>query len=158
MAADAGRRRRLPRRARDALCVQEPADRDALRAALRRDARIAGRCLRGACPLEAVSVLPPAAPPGKRCLVAYATRERQYLWSVELSPEASILDALIAARAAAGPSLDIPWDSAAVGIFGERRARADPCADGDRIELYRALRGDPREQRRQRVARERRGC
>ncbi|TLZ35774.1 MAG: RnfH family protein [Gammaproteobacteria bacterium] len=148
----------MPRRARDALCVQEPADRDALRAALRRDARIAGRCLRGACPLEAVSVLPPAAPPGKRCLVAYATRERQYLWSVELSPGASILDALSAARAAAGPSLDIPWDSAAVGIFGERRARADPCADGDRIELYRALRGDPREQRRQRVARERRGC
>ena len=104
-----------------------------------------------------MSALPPAAPPGKRCLVAYATRVRQYLWSVELSPEASILDALIAARAAAGPSLDIPWDSAAVGIFGERRARADPCADGDRIELYRALRGDPREQRRQRVARERRG-
>jgi uncharacterized protein len=104
-----------------------------------------------------VSAVPPAAPPLKRCLVAYATRERQYLWSVELPREACIADALLAARAAAGPSLDIPWDSAAVGVFGERRARTDPFADGDRIELYRPLRGDPRERRRQRVQRERRG-
>jgi uncharacterized protein len=104
-----------------------------------------------------VSAVPPAAPPRKRCIVAYATRERQYLWSVELPCQASIADALSAARAAAGPSLDIPWDRAAVGIFGERRARTDPFADGDRIELYRPLRGDPRERRRQRVQRERRG-
>ncbi len=99
---------------------------------------------------------PPPAPPAKRCTVAYATRERQYLWSVELPLEASIADALAAARAAAGPSSHIPWDSAAVGIFGEPRARTDGYADGDRIELYRPLRGDPRERRRQRVQRERR--
>ncbi len=99
-------------------------------------------------------------PPGaarKRCIVAYATRERQYLWRVELPLEASIADALAAARAAAAPSLDIPWESAPVGIFGEERVRTDGCADGDRIELYRPLRGDPRERRRQRVQRERRG-
>lgn len=98
-------------------------------------------------------------PPGaacKRCIVAFATRERQYLWSVELPIEASIADAVAAARAAAGPSVDIPWESAAVGIFGERRVRSDGCADGDRIELYRPLRSDPRERRRQRVQRERR--
>lgn len=93
---------------------------------------------------------------GKRCRVAYATRERQYLWSVQLPPSASIADALLAARAIAGAE-DIPWDSAAVGIFGEPRARSDPCADGDRIELYRPLRRDPRERRRERVQRERRG-
>ena len=104
-----------------------------------------------------MSVTPsPATPSDKRCTVAYATRERQYLWSVELPLEASIADALAAARAAAGPAADIPWDSAAVGIFGERRSRTDVFADGDRIELYRPLRGDPRERRRQRVQRERR--
>jgi hypothetical protein len=103
-----------------------------------------------------VSPLPPGAT-RKRCIVAYATRERAYLWSVDLPPGASIAEALAAARAAAGPSVEIPWDSAAIGIFGERRARTDRCADGDRIELYRPLRGDPRERRRQRVQHERRG-
>ncbi len=97
---------------------------------------------------------PPA--PGKRCVVAYATRTRQYLWSVELPSEASIADALAAARAAADPAAAIPWDSAPVGILGEPRARTDVCADGDRIELYRPLRRDPRERRRERVQRERR--
>jgi putative ubiquitin-RnfH superfamily antitoxin RatB of RatAB toxin-antitoxin module len=97
----------------------------------------------------------PAAP-GKRCVVAYATRSRQYLWSVELPLDASIADALAAARAAADPAAAIPWDSAPVGIFGEPRARTDRCADGDRIELYRPLRRDPRERRRERVQRERR--
>ena len=97
---------------------------------------------------------PPA--PGKRCVVAYATRTRQYLWSVELPLQASIGDALAAARAAADPAAPVPWDSAGVGIFGEPRARTDSCADGDRIELYRPLRRDPRERRRERVQRERR--
>lgn len=100
------------------------------------------------------------APPGrdsrrKRCTVAFATPERQYLFRVELPLEASIADALAAARAAAGPAADIPWDSAPVGIFGEPRARSALCADGDRIELYRPLRADPRERRRRRVQRER---
>jgi putative ubiquitin-RnfH superfamily antitoxin RatB of RatAB toxin-antitoxin module len=99
-------------------------------------------------------VSPPA--PRKRCLVAYATRTRQYLWSVELPLQATIADALAAARAAADPAAAIPWDSAPVGIFGEPRARTDSCADGDRIELYRPLRRDPRERRRERVQRERR--
>ena len=101
-----------------------------------------------------------APPPGtdgrrKRCSVAYATRTHQYLFSVELPPAASIADALEAARATCGDAV-IPWDSAAVGIFGELRARSDLCADGDRIELYRPLRRDPRERRRERVQRERR--
>lgn len=94
----------------------------------------------------------------KCCTVAYATREREHLWRVELPAGASIAEALIAARAEAGPEAgaEIPWDSAAVGIFGEPRARNAPCADGDRIELYRPLRRDPRERRRERVQRERR--
>jgi uncharacterized protein len=96
----------------------------------------------------------------KRCVVAYATRERQYLWDVELPPAATIADALAAARAAAeresaaiDPAL---WEAAPVGVFGERRARDAACEDGDRIELYRPLRADPRARRRERVQRERR--
>ena len=95
----------------------------------------------------------------KRCLVAYALRERQHLWRVELEPSALIKDALGAARAqheALGAADAIPWDEAPVGIFGEPRLRTDACADGDRIELYRPLASDPRMRRRERVARERR--
>ena len=95
----------------------------------------------------------------KHCTVAYATRERQQVWSVELPLSASVADAIAAARASAatsGEDAAIPWESAAVGIFGEPCARSDRYADGDRIELYRPLRRDPRERRRERVQRERR--
>lgn len=93
----------------------------------------------------------------KRCLVAFATRERQYLWPLELPATASIADALAAARAASGAEgATLPWETAAVGVFGEPRTRADVFADGDRIELYRELTSDPRSRRREQVARARR--
>jgi putative ubiquitin-RnfH superfamily antitoxin RatB of RatAB toxin-antitoxin module len=91
-----------------------------------------------------------SASPLKRCSVAYATTERQYLWSVELAAGASIQDAISAARAQA-PGANVPWDDAPVGIYGELRTRSDTPRDGDRIELYRALPRDPREERRERV-------
>jgi len=96
----------------------------------------------------------------KRCVVAYATRALQYLWSVELPDEATIADALAAARrlaerdsAGLDPAL---WEVAPVGVFGEPRTHAAGVQDGDRIELYRPLRADPRARRRERVQRERR--
>ena len=95
----------------------------------------------------------------KRCTVAFATRERQFLFRVELPADARIAEALAAARALAAstaPAAQIPWDCASVGIFGELCSRSDGCADGDRIELYRPLERDPRERRRARVQRERR--
>jgi uncharacterized protein len=95
-----------------------------------------------------------------RCLVAYATRERQYLWSVELPPRATIAEALAAARriaeresAGLDPSL---WEAAPVGVFGEPRTRGAQVEEGDRVELYRPLHADPRARRRARVQRERR--
>jgi putative ubiquitin-RnfH superfamily antitoxin RatB of RatAB toxin-antitoxin module len=94
----------------------------------------------------------------KRCVVAYATRTQQHLWRVELPLSATIAQALEAARAACGAApgcAGIAWQSAPVGIFGEVRARDEQFADGDRIELYRPLRRDPRERRRERVQRER---
>lgn len=86
----------------------------------------------------------------KRCLVAYATPHRQHLWTVELPLNASIEDAISAARVLV-QLVDVPWDDAPVGIFGELRARTDVPADGDRIELYRNLPNDPRQERRERV-------
>lgn len=86
----------------------------------------------------------------KRCLVAYATEQRQYLWSVELEPEADVAAALLAARRTA-PDAPVPWDSAPVGIFGELCGRDASPVDGDRIELYRPLAQDPRARRRARL-------
>ncbi|HEX8756532.1 MAG TPA: RnfH family protein [Steroidobacteraceae bacterium] len=84
----------------------------------------------------------------KQCVVAYAADgARQYLWPVVLPAEATIAEAIGAARRQAQTD-GIPWDSAPVGIFGEPRMRADLPADGDRIELYRPLSEDPRVRRR----------
>src|ERR1700761_2852028 len=90
----------------------------------------------------------------KRCLVAYATRERQYLWAVDIDMDATIADAIEAARQLADEP-DVPWDTAPVGIFGEVRDRADRPAPGDRIEIYRPLASDPRDRRREQVKRQR---
>jgi hypothetical protein len=99
----------------------------------------------------------------KQCVVAYATRQRQYLWTVDLSADATIADALDAARriaeenpTAAQPGFPaVPWTTAPVGIFGELRDRGDAPAAGDRIEIYRPLSSDPRERRRETVRRAR---
>jgi putative ubiquitin-RnfH superfamily antitoxin RatB of RatAB toxin-antitoxin module len=101
----------------------------------------------------------------KRCVVAYATREHQYLWTVHLPAQATVAEALEAARSLAahsGPTQgtreelsDIPWETAPVGIFGVSCNRQAVPADGDRIEIYRPLRSDPRDRRRERVRRER---
>ena len=86
-------------------------------------------------------------PAAKHCVVAYADCTRQYLWPVAMSADGTIADAIQAARSQAREA-GVPWDSAPVGIFGEPRTRADVPADGDRIELYRPLRDDPRQRRR----------
>jgi uncharacterized protein len=93
----------------------------------------------------------------KRCVVAYATRDEQLLWSVELLIGATVADALAAARAVAQRD-DVPWESADVGIFGRPCNLGDVPVEGDRIELYRPLRSDPRERRRERVRAERRAA
>jgi putative ubiquitin-RnfH superfamily antitoxin RatB of RatAB toxin-antitoxin module len=85
----------------------------------------------------------------KRCTVAYATPERQWLWVVTLPDSATVADALAQARAQAA-GLEVPW-SADVGVFGELCDRAAVPRDGDRIEIYRPLKADPKESRRERA-------
>jgi uncharacterized protein len=91
----------------------------------------------------------------KRCVVAYATRDEQWLWSVELPGDATVAEVLNEARALSKRD-DVPWGSAPLGIFGQPCQRTDVPADGDRIELYRPLASDPRERRRQQVRSQRR--
>ena len=93
----------------------------------------------------------------KRCIVAYATRDEQFLWPVELPAAATVADALAAARALAQRD-DVPWETADVGIFGRACNLSDVPLDGDRIEIYRPLHSDPRERRRERVREERRAA
>jgi putative ubiquitin-RnfH superfamily antitoxin RatB of RatAB toxin-antitoxin module len=85
----------------------------------------------------------------KRCTVAYATPERQWLWAVTLADGATVADALEQARAQVA-GIEVPWN-ADVGIFGELCDRAAVPRDGDRIEIYRPLKADPKESRRERA-------
>jgi putative ubiquitin-RnfH superfamily antitoxin RatB of RatAB toxin-antitoxin module len=85
----------------------------------------------------------------KRCTVAYATPERQWLWVVTLPDGATVADALEQARAQAA-GLEVPWN-ADVGVFGELCDRAAVPRDGDRIEIYRPLKADPKVSRRERA-------
>jgi len=66
---------------------------------------------------------------------------------LELAPGATVRAALLAA----GLPLDQP-----VGIYGRRVTLDHRLADGDRVELYRPLRADPKEARRRRALRARR--
>jgi putative ubiquitin-RnfH superfamily antitoxin RatB of RatAB toxin-antitoxin module len=86
----------------------------------------------------------------KRCVVAYATRDRQYLWAVDVPMDASIAEVIEAARQLADEP-DVPWETAPVGIFGELRERSYVPAEGDRVEIYRPLQTDPRDRRRDSV-------
>ena|SRR6185503_2664097 len=85
----------------------------------------------------------------KTCLVAFAMPARQWTWQVVLEDAATVADALARARDQAG-ALEVPWD-AEVGIFGELCTRDAVPRDGDRIEIYRPLRSDPKVSRRARA-------
>ncbi len=85
----------------------------------------------------------------KTCIVAFATPSCQWLWTVTLEDAATVEDVLAAARSQAGET-PVPWD-ADVGIFGESCDRTAVPRDGDRIEIYRPLKWDPKETRRARA-------
>ena len=86
----------------------------------------------------------------KRCLVVYALPDRQFQWQVTLTDADTVAAALAQARVQAG-EVAVPWDSQ-VGIFGALCDRNAVPRDGDRIEIYRPLRSDPKVSRRARVA------
>lgn len=83
--------------------------------------------------------------------VAYALPERQTLASVEL-PAGATAERAIRQSGLLEEYPEIDLAANTVGIFG-RRCRLDTVIeDGDRVEIYRPLRVDPREARRQLAA------
>jgi putative ubiquitin-RnfH superfamily antitoxin RatB of RatAB toxin-antitoxin module len=76
-----------------------------------------------------------------RVEVVRAARKGFDAVTVELPAGARVCDAL----KAAGMKAD------AVGVFGKRVEPDARLADGDRVEIYRALEVDPKERRRQRA-------
>ena len=77
-----------------------------------------------------------------RIEVVRARPERQETIALELEQGATVRMAL----QAAGMPLDQP-----VGIYGRRVALDARLADGDRVEIYRPLRAEPKEARRRRA-------
>ena len=83
-----------------------------------------------------------------RVEVAYADPQRQFLRTVEVVAGSSAADAI----AASGILAQLPgFVPAGIGIFGQRVEPDTRLRDGDRVELYRPLRIDPKQARRNRV-------
>jgi len=81
--------------------------------------------------------------------VAYATPAEQIVVEVELPPDATLAQAIdVSGLLQQFPDIDLHHG---VGIFGERRALTDTVCEGDRVEIYRPLKVDPKDQRRRRA-------
>lgn len=84
--------------------------------------------------------------------VVYALPAGEDAVVLALRPGATLRDALReSGLASRHPEIDP--ERARVGVFGRERKRDEPVADGDRVEVYRALKVDPREARRARARR-----
>ncbi len=89
--------------------------------------------------------------PYLQATVVYARTDRQWVVPVQMEPGATIAEAVersgllrLCPELAEGV-LD-------VGVFHRRRALQSPLSDGERIEIYRPLRIDPKRARRLRAA------
>lgn len=89
-----------------------------------------------------------------RAEVVYALAGAAHIVAVELDAGATLRDALAASELAARFP-EIGREGGVVGVFGEKKPLDTPLADGDRIEIYRPLRADPKEVRRRRATKKR---
>lgn len=85
-----------------------------------------------------------------RCEVAYARPDRQFVAVVELREGATAVDAL-RASGLLGNCCEIDPATATFGVFGRVVPADHPLQDGDRVEIYRPLKMDPRAARRARA-------
>ncbi|MGQ0619646.1 MAG: RnfH family protein [Panacagrimonas sp.] len=83
--------------------------------------------------------------------VVLALEDRQLVVALEVAPGTSI-DQAIALSGLHSQAGCLNLTNASVGIFGRLRERSWRVADGDRVEIYRSLRADPKATRRQRAA------
>ena len=83
--------------------------------------------------------------------VAYAEPRRQFLRRFELPAGATVADAITVSGIEQAFGIDAAVLD--VGIWSKPAARDTVLGDGDRIEIHRALKADPKESRRRRAAR-----
>ena len=87
-----------------------------------------------------------------RIEVAYATPEKQMIIECEIEAGTQPRDAIrLSGIDRHFPEIDL--ENCDLGVFGKAIGVDYELADGDRIEIYRALIADPKEIRRQRAAR-----
>lgn len=84
-----------------------------------------------------------------RVSVVYADPNNQIALSLNIHPDATVDDAI----QASGIFEHLPngFKAAAIGVFGQIVSGKQTLHDGDRIELYRPLKIDPKEARRRRA-------
>ncbi len=88
------------------------------------------------------------------CTVVFAMPSRQWLWTLDLPPDAQVAQALAKLRSLQDPVLQsVDWDAVKIGVFGRIVVATDKIAAGDRLEIYRSLAVDPKEARRARAQR-----
>lgn len=83
--------------------------------------------------------------------LAYAEPDRRFLRRLALPPGATVADAIVASEIEQAFGIDAGRLDA--GIWSRPAAREAPLQDGDRVELYRRLKADPKESRRRRAER-----
>ena len=82
--------------------------------------------------------------------VAYATPDKQVILNVNVLPNSTIEDAILASDILTQfPEIDLQKN--AVGIFGKRAKLTTRLRNKDRVEIYRPLLIDPMEARRLRA-------
>jgi putative ubiquitin-RnfH superfamily antitoxin RatB of RatAB toxin-antitoxin module len=86
-----------------------------------------------------------------RIEIVYAQPQHRIIKALQLAPGSTIADAL-AAAAADHDFFGVDLAQAAVGIFGKVARREQALKDGDRIEIYRPLREEPKLARRKRLS------
>ncbi len=86
-----------------------------------------------------------------RVIVAWAWPESSGEIAIDVDGTATADDALNAATARALLPQEVNTAAVDVGIWGRVKSRTTRLREADRIELYRALKADPKDARRSRV-------
>ena len=90
-----------------------------------------------------------------RVLVVMALPDKSLTVSLSLKENADVASAV--AIAAKDPVFtEVEFKDFAIGIYGELCELSQKLSDGDRVELYRPIIEDPKEQRRKRVIQQQR--
>lgn len=86
--------------------------------------------------------------------VAYAKADQQRIIAVEVLPNATIEDAIMASNIL-NQFPEINLDDVKVGVFSKLASLQSRLREGDRVEIYRPLQIDPKQARLLRLAKER---